>query len=158
VVLRTILVAAAILAAVCCDAAESGASRPPGPLSPAAELPRDGGSVHAAPDQQILRVDRAVLAGEGSMLQLHFTVPKPKNTEWLPVDQKETYVVDEANGEKFYVLKLVRLGPVGQVRLPKGGGPSYLVIDNREEHLKAGAKITVVIGTLKQEHVIVAKE
>jgi hypothetical protein len=105
-----------------------------------------------------LTVSRALLAANGSMLQVHFTVPPPKSTQWLPVDQKDTYVVDEATGEKFFVLNLVRIGPAAQTRLPRGGGSSYMVIDNRYEHLKPGARITVVIGALKQEHVKVAEQ
>jgi hypothetical protein len=105
-----------------------------------------------------LTVDRAFLTGGGSMLQVHFTLPPPKSTQWLAVGEKDTYVADEATGEKFFVLNLVRIGPAAQVRLPKGGGPSYIVIDNRHEHLKPGARITVVIGALKQEHVTVTEQ
>ena len=105
-----------------------------------------------------LTVDRAVMVADGSMLEVRFTFPPAATTRWIPTDHKDTYVVNEATGEKFFVLNLVRIGPAAQVRLPKGRGSGYLIIDNRYEHLKPGAKITVVIGALKQEHVTVAEQ
>jgi hypothetical protein len=112
----------------------------------------------ARPPEHKLTVNRAVMVANGSMLQVRFTVPASTTTQWIPVDPKDTYVVDESSGEKFYVANLVRIGPVAQVRLPKGGGSTYMIVDNRHEHLKPGAKITVVVGALKQEHVAVAEQ
>jgi hypothetical protein len=105
-----------------------------------------------------LTVNRAVMAANGSMLQVRFTVPASSVTRWIPMQPKDTYVVDETSGEKFYVANLGRIGPAAQVRLPKEGGSSYMIIDNRHEHLKPGAKITVVVGALKQKHVTVAEQ
>lgn len=105
-----------------------------------------------------LIVNRAVMAANGSMLQVRFTVPVSGATRWIPMEPKDTYVVDETSGEKFYVANLGRIGPAAQVRLPKGGGSTYMIIDNRHAHLKPGAKITVVVGALKLEHVTVAEQ
>jgi hypothetical protein len=134
---------AAERAAVAVDAASPPAAR--------------SATVETAPERR-LTVNRAVLVANGSMLEVRFTVPPAATTQWIPTDQKDTYVVDETNGEKYFVLNLVRIGPAAQVRLPKGGGSSYMIIDNRHEHLKAGARITVVIGGLKEEHVMVAEQ
>ena len=114
-------------------------------------------AVVTKPAQAAMTVDRAVMAVDGSMLEVHFTVAPAPTTQWIPTDRKDTYVVNEATGEKFFVLNLVRIGPASPVRMPKSGGSSYVIIDNRYEHLKAGATITVVIGALKQEHVKVAE-
>lgn len=135
-------------AAEALTAVEVHAAAPPASTqSPAAEVP-----------ERKLTVNRAVRVANGSMLEVRFTVPPAATTRWIPTDQKDTYVLDEATGEKFFVLNLVRIGPAGQVRLPKGGGSSYMIIDNRYEHLKPGARVTVVIGALKQEHVMVTDQ
>jgi hypothetical protein len=143
--------------AASCVAVQSRAEPDDGPANARVASPR-ADSAKSESAASALTVDRAFLAGNGSMLQVRFRVPRPKSTQWLPVDEKDTYVVDEATGEKFFVLNLVRIGPAAQVRLPKGGGSSYIVIDNRHERLKSGARITVVIGALKQEHVTVAEQ
>jgi hypothetical protein len=104
-----------------------------------------------------LAVERAVLVGNGSMLQVHFSIPISTATQWIPMEPNATHVIDEATGERFFVENLVRIGPAAQTRLPRGASASYMVIDNRHEHLKAGAKITVVVGGLKQEHVTVVE-
>jgi hypothetical protein len=155
--LKAVIAFIALAAAGCCATAQDGPvtaespAKAPGPISPKSES--------SDPSQPpALNVDQAVLEGGGSMLKVHFSLPPPKSTQWLPVDQKDTYVVDEATGEKFFVLNLVRIGPAAKVRLPKGGGSSFMVFDNRHEHLKPGARITVVIGALKQEHVTLAEE
>lgn len=147
-------------AAVLCSAPLHGwAQTSDGPIkSGAAASAQADSSVAASAAPSVLTVDRAFLAGGGSMLRVNFKVPSPRTTQWLPVDPKQTYVVDEATGEKFFVLNLARIGPAAQVRLPKGGAASYMVIDNRHEHLKPGARITVVVGALKQEHVTVAEQ
>jgi hypothetical protein len=131
-----------------------GPAETPGILSSPAAQAR---AAAQAPEPK-LAVGRAVIVGNGSMLQVRFSVPTSTVTQWIPVEPKDTYVVDETTGEKFYVTNLVRIGPAAQVRLPKGGGSSYMVIDNRHEHLKPGAKITVVVGALKQEHVTVVEQ
>ncbi|HEX4584579.1 MAG TPA: hypothetical protein VH183_07095 [Burkholderiaceae bacterium] len=130
-------------AAVAVQAAGSGATQ--------------GSAIEKAREAR-LTVDRAVMAANGSMLEVRFTVPPAATTQWIPTDQKDTYVVDETSGERFFVLNLVRIGPAAQVRMPKGGGSSYVIFDNRHERLKPGATITVVIGALKQEHVKVAEQ
>ena len=157
--LKTTIAGIAWAAAGCC-ATLYGCAEPTGVPNKAGGVPSPKASSPASASRvaSALTVDRAFLAGNGSMLRVNFKVPPPKTTEWLPVDPKDTYVVDEATGEKFFVLNLVRIGPAAQVKLPKGGGASYLVIDNRHEHLKPGARITVVIGALKQEHVRVAEQ
>jgi hypothetical protein len=157
--LKTTIAGVAWAAAVCCTPAQSWAQPAGDPVKTGAVADRkNDSSVSASEAASPLTVDGAFLAGSGSMLRVNFKVPAPKTTEWLPVDPKETYVVDEATGEKFFVLNLVRIGPAAQTRLPKGGGASFMVIDNRHEHLKPGARITVVIGALKREHVTVAEQ
>jgi len=157
--LKTTIASVAWTAAVCCTSAQSWAQPSGEPVNAGAVADRkNDASLSASGAPSSLTVDRAFLAGSGSMLRVNFKVPAPKTTEWLPVDPKQTYVVDEATGEKFFVLNLVRIGPAAQTRLPKGGGASYMVIDNRHEHLRPGARITVVIGALKQEHVTVAEQ
>ena len=157
--LKATIASIAWAAAVCCAPTQSWAQRSGEPVkADAVGNPKNDSSVSASKAASTLMVDRAFLAGSGSMLRINFKVPAPKTTEWLPVDPKQTYVVDETTGEKFFVLNLVRIGPAAQTRLPKGGGASFIVIDNRHEHLKPGARITVVIGALKQEHVTVAEQ
>jgi hypothetical protein len=138
------------IAGIACGAAALWAA-------PEAVEAQAGAAVAARAPARELTVNRVFMVANGSMVQIRFTVPAATATQWVPVDPRQTYVVDEATGEKFFVMNLVRIGPLAQVRLPKGGGSSYMVIDNRHERLKPGTRITVVVGALKQEHVTVAE-
>jgi len=119
--------------------------------------PASNGAVVPSADAP-LTVGGAYLAANGSMVKVQFQVPASKTTRWIPTDGKDTYLIDELSGEKYFVLNLTRIGPVAQTRIPKGGGSSYMYFDNRHEDLRAGAKVTVVIGATKLEHVTLVNQ
>lgn len=102
-----------------------------------------------------LAVEKAALTAEGAMVEVRFELPPSNTPRFLPLEDSQTYLVDEADGRKYFVVRMGVLGPLGQKRIPRGSGKGYFMIDNRFRTLKAGATVTVVVAGLKQEHVTV---
>lgn len=75
--------------------------------------------------------------------------------DWLDPVATEIYLVDESTGEEFSVVRLERIGRMAEFRVP---GEKYLhqmMFRNREGKLKIGSRITVVVGSARQEHLLV---
>jgi len=69
-------------------------------------------------------------------------------------DRRETYLVDETTGEKFFLLALQRIGKVDRVPEPGDQPVHNLVFKNRDGLLKAGARVTLVVGELRSKHLL----
>jgi hypothetical protein len=67
----------------------------------------------------------------------------------------EMYLEDEATGEKFSVVRLQRIGKMAEFAAPGEKDVHYIMFRNREGKLKIGSRVTVVVGTARQEHVVV---
>lgn len=65
----------------------------------------------------------------------------------------EMYLVDEASGEKFSVVRLQRIGRLAEFAAPGEKGVHYILFRNRDGKLKVGSRVTVVVGNARQEHV-----
>jgi hypothetical protein len=133
------------------------------PAPAAADAPAAGAAMPAAdaaapaPAVQALMVERAALTAEGAMIEVRFALPPSNTARFLPLEDSQTFLVDEASGKKYFVVRMGVLGPLGQKRIPKGSGKGYFMIDNRFKTLQAGATVTVVVAGLKQEHVTVTQ-
>lgn len=72
-------------------------------------------------------------------------------------DPAGTYLIDEATGEKSYVMLLQRVGRLAEIRDPGAATAHSVLFRNLDRKLKAGSKVTVVVGGTRQEHVLVEK-
>jgi hypothetical protein len=72
-------------------------------------------------------------------------------------DPARSYLVDEATGVKYYVVRLKRIGRLAATKDPSDPASRTLLIRNHDRKLKAGARVTLVVGGMRQEHVIVEK-
>jgi hypothetical protein len=67
----------------------------------------------------------------------------------------EIYLVDESTGEKFSVVRLQRIGRMAEFRVPGEKDVHHIMFRNREGKLKIGSRVTVVVGSARQEHLLV---
>jgi hypothetical protein len=73
----------------------------------------------------------------------------------LDPEAKEIYLVDESTGEKFPVVRLQRIGGVAEFRVPGEKDIHHIMFRNRQGRLKIGSRVTVVVGSARQEHLLV---
>jgi hypothetical protein len=67
----------------------------------------------------------------------------------------EVYLVDESTGERFSVVRLQRIGRMAEFRVPGEKDVHQIMFRNREGKLKIGSRVTVVVGSARQEHLLV---
>lgn len=67
----------------------------------------------------------------------------------------EIYLVDESTGEKFSVVRLERIGRMAEFSVPGEKDLHHIMFRNQEGKLKIGSRVTVVVGSARQEHLLV---
>jgi len=67
----------------------------------------------------------------------------------------EIYLVDESTGERFSVVRLQRIGRMAEFSVPGEKDVHNIMFRNREGKLKIGSRVTVVVGSARQEHLLV---
>jgi hypothetical protein len=67
----------------------------------------------------------------------------------------DIYLVDESTGERFTVVLLQRIGRMAEFRVPGEKDVHHILFRNRGGKLKAGSQVTVVMGPVRQEHLLV---
>jgi len=67
----------------------------------------------------------------------------------------EIYLVDESTGEKFSVVRLQRIGRMAEFRVPGEKDVHQMMFRNQEGKLKIGSRVTVVVGSVRREHLLV---
>jgi hypothetical protein len=70
-------------------------------------------------------------------------------------DAKNIYLVDESTGEKFSVVRLQRIGGMAEFRVPGEKDVHHIMFRNRQGKLKIGSRVTVVVGSARQEHLVI---
>jgi hypothetical protein len=93
------------------------------------------------------------LTAAGGMIDFRYSVVDPQKS--LPLfDRKiKTYLVNQANGDKFAVPTDTKLGPLrSSSREPEAGREYFIFFVNPGKLLKRGNKVTVVVGDIKIEN------
>ena len=94
------------------------------------------------------------LAGNEEFVDVRFRF---HGKEPLDPDQPGTFLIDEATGEKFFLLQLQRIGRVGATAQPDENPVRSIIFKNRGGLLKPGARVTLVIGEDRREHLLLEK-
>lgn len=79
---------------------------------------------------------------------------KVAGPETFRFDPRSTYLVDEATGERFYLVQLRRIGPLAEVTEAGKGAVRSITFRNREGKLRPGASLTLVIGEERLRNMI----
>lgn len=72
-------------------------------------------------------------------------------------DPARTYLLDEGTGEKYFVMRLQRVGRLADVRNPEEAAAHSILFRNLDRTLRPGARVTLVVDGMRQEHVVVGK-
>lgn len=72
-------------------------------------------------------------------------------------DRPGIFLIDEATGEKFFLLQLQRIGKVGMGTESDETPAHSIIFKNREGLLRPGARVTLVIGESRKEHLLLEK-
>lgn len=77
--------------------------------------------------------------------------------EKIDADPAGTYLMDEGTGEKYYLIVLRRVGRMAEIRNPGEAAVHSLMFRDPYGKLKPGAMVTLVVGGMRQQHVVVGK-
>jgi len=95
------------------------------------------------------------VSANGYILDFRYRLIDPKKAAPLFDIKNKPYLIDQASGVKCYVPK----GPkVGSLRTTKNSMPNknyFILFGNPGKFIKAGNKVTVVVGDFKAENLIV---
>lgn len=67
----------------------------------------------------------------------------------------EIHLIDESTGERFSVVRLQRIGRMAEFRVPGEKDVHHVMFRNQEGKLKVGSRVTLVLGPVRQEHLLV---
>lgn len=105
------------------------------------------------PSNGRIEVIRSSLSRGGLFLDIRFRI-REVGSLIRPGSPIEIYIIEESTGERFYARKFVRVGALGQKHLNEGP-ISLVIIENTQRKIKKDSRITLVIGNLHQEHIVV---
>lgn len=105
------------------------------------------------PSNGRIDVIRASLSRGGLFLNVRFRIREVGSLN-RPGSPMEIYVIEESTGERFYPRRFARIGALGQKHLDEGP-ISMVIIENTQKKIKKGSRVTLVIGNLRQEHIVV---
>jgi len=94
------------------------------------------------------------LAENGEFVDVRFRF---HGKEPFDPDQPGTFLIEEATGEKFYLLALQRIGKVGLKAQTDEQPVHSITFKNRGGLLKPGARVTLVVGEDRREHLLLEK-
>jgi len=76
-------------------------------------------------------------------------------SDQIDPDATGIYLIDESTGEKFSAVRLQRIGRMAEFRVPGEKDLHHIMFRNQEGKLKIGSRVTVVVGSARQEHLLV---
>ena len=103
-----------------------------------------------------IQIDSLRLSARGYMIDFRYKVVDPKKAAALGDPKAKPYLVDQATGTKMFVPRSPKVGPLRQSAVNLAAGKVYFAFfSNRNQMVKPGSKVTVVIGDFKAENLIV---
>ena len=132
--------------AACTAAAGTPAATPSTPSDPIAQLAKTWG----------IEITSLRLSAEGYFVDFRYKVIDPEKASPLLKPEAKPHLIDEASGKQLGVPTTPKLGALRQTaqRL-QAGTIYYIFFGNSRGIVKPGAKVTVVIGDCRIEHVTV---
>ncbi len=104
-----------------------------------------------------IRIESLRLTGADYLLDFRYRVLDPAKAARLLNSRKRPYLLDEATGEKVFVPESSKLGPIrSSGRNLKKNRIYFALFVNPGRLIKPGAKVTVVLGGHRFEHLRVA--
>jgi hypothetical protein len=96
------------------------------------------------------------LSAGGYMIDFRYKVLDPVKAAPLAKRENKAYLIDQATGAKFLVPTTPKVGALRQnPRQLEAGKIYFMFFANPGNYLKAGSKVTVVIGDYRVENLVV---
>lgn len=147
---RRILWAAVLLLLLgSCTAKKEALAPPPGP-PPSAPPPAPPSP--APPSPARVEVTQLQMTANREFIGVKLRIA---GGERIDLDATEIYMIDEATGEKYSVVRLQRIGRLAEFSVPGETGVRHVMFRNHEGKLKVGKRVTVVIGKSRHEHLVI---
>jgi hypothetical protein len=106
-------------------------------------------------DRWGVKVLQIRLTAEGLMLDFRYRVLDAEKAAPLFSRENKAYLIDEATGARFLVPESPKVGALRTTRPPHEDKNYFIIFVNPGRYIKAGNKVTVVIGDFRAEHLIV---
>lgn len=149
---RAIVIAVAAFLATTAMACSTSAGRREGAPQPASAA-RPAGS--AIEDRWGVSIIGMRLSGGGRMLDFRFRVLDPAKAAPLFDRQTKPLLIEQAGGRSLSVPNMPKVGPLRTSDPPKAGTNYWMFFGNTGRFVKAGSKVTVVIGEFRVEDLVV---
>jgi hypothetical protein len=95
------------------------------------------------------------LTADNYMLDFRYRVTDPEKAWQLLQKKTERYLIQQTTGKKFHV-PTTRLGPLRQSAVKPSTDRDYIILfANTAKAIKAGDKVTVIMGDFKAENLVV---
>jgi hypothetical protein len=140
--------------------AKSGAedvtpARTESPVAPPAAAHAENGSPAGA--EFGIAVQGLRLTGGGYFLDFRYRVTDPAKAQSWMDEHSKAYLIDQATGTRFYVPSPPKIGSLRQKArgAPRGDRTYAALFANPGRFVKPGAKVTVAVGSLQLENLIV---
>jgi len=101
-----------------------------------------------------IRVERVNLSAGGYMIDFRYRVVNKKKASPLFKTGLDTYLIEQNSGKKFAV-PVTKTGPVKSVGNPVENRVYFSFFANPGRYVKKGNKVTVVIGNMRLENLVV---
>jgi hypothetical protein len=92
---------------------------------------------------------------EGYMLDFRYRIIDAEKAAPLFSPRIKPYIIDQATGAVMAVPDVPKLGSMRSTRKPIKDKNYAILFANPGQHIKPGSKVTVVIGDLKAENLVV---
>lgn len=91
---------------------------------------------------------------DGYMLDFRYRVIDPQRSRAIFSHRDKPYLIHEATGARFAVPSSPKIGPLRQMpRNPEAGRNYFMFFANPGKFVQVGDRVTVVIGTIRFEHI-----
>jgi hypothetical protein len=95
------------------------------------------------------------MSAHNYMVDFRYRVLDEEKSKTLFVRQNKPYLIDQASGKVLAVPNTAKIGPLRNSYNPQKGRIYWMFFGNRGGLVKAGSKVTVVIGDFKAENLVV---
>lgn len=131
-------------------------------IVPAPVFPDDKAAEAPAPEREAgieerwgIRIIALRLSAGGNMLDFRYRLTDPEKARPLFDRRIKPYLIDDMSGARLLVPNAPKLGAMRQTPRNPVAGKDYFVLFANPGIVKAGSKVTVVIGDFRAENLTV---
>jgi hypothetical protein len=91
----------------------------------------------------------------GSLIRFSYRVIDADRAKILNDKKAIPYLIDKKDGLALQIPELEQVGQLRQVATPQNGREYWMAFSNKGRQVRAGSRVTVVIGTFRAEELVV---